>query len=80
MLRRLSSIDEVRKEYERVRKPFVTRIQDAALWGGKAAGWRSAPARWLRNSLFSVATHITPMRKASLELTAGINPAEKQWL
>lgn len=66
--------------YEKLRKPFVTRIQNAALLGGQMASWTSAPARALRNTLLKALTRVGPMRRASMRLTAGYNPAEQEWL
>ena len=68
------------RRYQELRKPFVTRIQKAAWFGGQIADWRSAPARGLRDVLFRLAAGFGPMRRASMRLTAGFNPAEQSYL
>jgi 2-polyprenyl-6-methoxyphenol hydroxylase-like FAD-dependent oxidoreductase len=68
------------QRYQQVRKPFVTRIQKAAWFGGQIADWRSAPARGLRDALFRLVGGFAPMRHASMRLTAGYNPAEQAYL
>ena len=66
--------------YERIRKPFVTRIQRTALFGGRMASWTSPVARSLRDTVMRVGSRIVPLRHASMRLTAGYNPREQLWL
>ncbi|HSC29728.1 MAG TPA: NAD(P)/FAD-dependent oxidoreductase [Vicinamibacterales bacterium] len=68
------------ERYEAIRKPFVTRIQNAALFGGRLAAFTSTPARALRDLFFLAGSRITPLRRASMRLTAGYNPAEQPYL
>lgn len=71
---------EAGQRYQQIRKPFVTRIQDAAWLGGRIASWRSASARALRDRFLMLGARFTPMRRASMRLTAGFNPAERPYL
>ena len=80
MLAQSDDVAGVGRAYEEIRRPFVTRIQATALMGGRMAGWRSAPARALRDAAFSLASRIPPVRRSSLRLVAGINPKEQAWL
>lgn len=73
-------IEAAARRYEHIRKPFVTRIQDAAWVGGRAASFRSRPARALRDTVIRLSTLIGPARHASMKLTAGYNPAEQEFL
>ena len=66
--------------YERIRRPFVTRIQDAAWVGGRAASWTSAPARTIRDGAIRLSNRIALARRGSMMLTAGYNPAEQEFL
>jgi len=66
--------------YQHLRKPFVTRIQDAALLGGRIASWTSPPARGLRDWFLRAGTTIPALRRASMRLTSGLNPAEEAYL
>ena len=66
--------------YEQIRRPFVTRIQDAAWVGGRAASWTSAPARTIRDGAIRLSNRIALARRASMMLTAGYNPAEQEYL
>jgi len=66
--------------YEQIRRPFVTRIQDAAWVGGRAASWTSAPARTIRDGAIRLSNRIALARRASMMLTAGYNPAEQEFL
>jgi 2-polyprenyl-6-methoxyphenol hydroxylase-like FAD-dependent oxidoreductase len=75
-----ADVEAAASRYERIRKPFVTRIQDAAWLGGRAASFTSRPARALRDSVIRFSTLIGPARRASLKLTAGYNPAEQEFL
>jgi 2-polyprenyl-6-methoxyphenol hydroxylase-like FAD-dependent oxidoreductase len=73
-------IERAASRYEQVRKPFVTRIQDAAWLGGRAASFKSRPARAFRDSVMRLSNRIGPARRASMLLTAGYNPAEQEFL
>ena len=66
--------------YERMRKPFVTRIQNAALFGGRLAAWTSRPARAIRDLCLMAGSRVAPLRRASMRLTAGYNPSEQPYL
>ena len=66
--------------YEQIRRPFVTRIQDAAWVGGRAASWTSASARTIRDGAIRLSNRIALARRASMMLTAGYNPAEQEYL
>ena len=75
-----SDVASAAAQYERLRKPFVTRIQDAAWIGGKIASWTSTPARALRDTMIRSLQYIGPIRRSSMLLTAGYNPAEQPHL
>jgi 2-polyprenyl-6-methoxyphenol hydroxylase-like FAD-dependent oxidoreductase len=66
--------------YEQIRKPFVTRIQDAAWYGGRFASLRSPALRGIRDTMIRASSVIGPARRASMKLTAGYNPAEQEYL
>jgi 2-polyprenyl-6-methoxyphenol hydroxylase-like FAD-dependent oxidoreductase len=66
--------------YEEIRKPFVTRIQRTALFGGAIASWTSPLARLARDSFFRFGSSIGPVRRSSMQLTAGYNRAEQSLL
>jgi 2-polyprenyl-6-methoxyphenol hydroxylase-like FAD-dependent oxidoreductase len=66
--------------YEHIRKPFVTRIQDAAWIGGRFASMTSVPARAFRDTMIRFSDRIGPARRSSMKLTAGYNPAEQEYL
>ena len=68
---------EAGRRYEQLRRPFVTRIQNAALMGGRMAGWKNPLARALRDQSMKAFVHIAPIRKASLKLTSGYTPVEQ---
>ena len=68
------------ERYQQIRKPFVTRTQDAAWYGGKMASWKSAPARALRDGFIKYGTRLSPLRRSSIKLTAGFNPAEDAYI
>jgi len=67
-------------EYERIRKPFVTRIQRTALFGGLMASWTSPVPRYLRDTFMRAGARVGPLRHAAMRLTAGFNPREQTWL
>jgi 2-polyprenyl-6-methoxyphenol hydroxylase-like FAD-dependent oxidoreductase len=73
-------IEAAATRYEQIRKPFVTRIQDAAWLGGRMASLKSAPMRAVRDSVIRLSQAIAPARRASMKLTAGYNPAEQEYL
>jgi len=77
---RAVGIQEVGATYMRIRKKFVTRIQQSALMGGEMAAWTFAPLRYFRDSLFRTVSRVGSMRRASLELASGYNPAELEWI
>ena len=66
--------------YEGIRKPFVTRIQRTALFGGTIASWTLPFARFARDSVFRIGSRVGPVRRSSMLLTAGFNPAEQALL
>lgn len=71
---------EAGRRYEQLRRPFVTRIQNAALFGGRMAAWRNPVARVARDAFFLLSMRVPPIRRASLRLTSGYNPAEQPFL
>jgi 2-polyprenyl-6-methoxyphenol hydroxylase-like FAD-dependent oxidoreductase len=71
---------EAGRRYEQLRRPFVTKIQNAALLGGRLASWRNPVTRAVRDSLFRVITNFPPLLRSSLLLSAGYNPAEQHYL
>ena len=71
---------DVGRRYEQLRRPFVTRIQNAALLGGRMAAWTNPAARALRAAMLRTAGSIAPLRNASLRLVSGYNPAEQPFL
>jgi 2-polyprenyl-6-methoxyphenol hydroxylase-like FAD-dependent oxidoreductase len=73
-------IDAAAARYEQIRKPFVTRIQDAAWYGGRFASLKSPMLRALRDTAIRLSNVIGPARRASMLLTAGYNPAEQEYL
>lgn len=74
------SLRDAGETYERVRRKFVTRIQQSALMGGEMASWTWAPLRFVRDTLFRAVSRIGSMRRGSLELASGYNPAELAWI
>jgi len=80
LVRMNGDVETAAARYEQIRKLFVTRIQDAAWLGGRAASFTSRPARAFRDSVIRLSNHIGPARRASLLLTAGYNPAEQEFL
>jgi 2-polyprenyl-6-methoxyphenol hydroxylase-like FAD-dependent oxidoreductase len=80
MLRRAAasekSLDDVADEYTNLRRPFVTKIQRTARQSGDLAAKTSAPARLARNLVFAASRNFAALRRRSLLLSAGYNPAE----
>lgn len=74
------ALARVGARYEAIRRPFVTRLQDAALHGGWMASFRSPVARWARDHALRLSQTIGAARLASLRLIAGWNPAEQDLL
>ena len=68
------------QKYERMRKPFVTRIQDVAWLGGRLASWKSKPARAMRDAFLRLGDRVGPLRRSSMLLAAGYNPLEQEYL
>ena len=71
---------EAGRRYEQLRQPFVTKIQNAALLGGRVASWRNPMARAVRDTLLLLTIRVPAARRASLRLTSGYNPAEQPFL
>ena len=68
------------RRYEQLRKPFVTRLQRAALMGGRVAAWTSKYARAVRDGGMLFLDRVGPIRRSSMKLAAGHNPAEEPYL
>ena len=68
------------RRHEQLRKPFVTRLQRAALMGGRMAAWTSKSARGARDGSLRFLDRVGPIRRASMKLAAGFNPAEEPYL
>ncbi|MGH7459538.1 MAG: FAD-dependent oxidoreductase [Longimicrobiales bacterium] len=68
------------RRYEQLRRPFVTRLQNAALLGGRCAAWRNPLARAVRDTFIQVTTRIPTVHRSSLMLTGGYNPLEQPFL
>ncbi|MGH7469309.1 MAG: FAD-dependent oxidoreductase [Longimicrobiales bacterium] len=71
---------EAGRRYEQLRRPFVTRIQNAALIGGRLASLKNPAARALRDTALRMVMQLAPLQRSSLKLTAGYNPAEQPYL
>ena len=67
------------RRYEQLRKPFVTRLQRAALMGGRIASWKSKYARGMRDGTLRLLDRVGPVRRASMKIAAGYNPAEEPY-
>jgi len=74
------ALARVGARYEAIRRPFVTRLQNAALLGGWMASFRSPAARWMRDHAVRLSQGIESTRRASLRLLAGANRAEYELL
>ncbi|HSL68660.1 MAG TPA: NAD(P)/FAD-dependent oxidoreductase [Longimicrobiales bacterium] len=72
--------EQAARRYEQLRKPFVKRLQNAAWLGGQAAHWRSGYARALRDGALRLIDRVGPVRRESMRLAAGYNPAEDPYL
>jgi 2-polyprenyl-6-methoxyphenol hydroxylase-like FAD-dependent oxidoreductase len=68
------------RRYEQLRKPFVRRLQRAALMGGRIASWTSKYARGMRDGTLRFLDHVGPIRRTSMKIAAGYNPAEEPYL
>jgi 2-polyprenyl-6-methoxyphenol hydroxylase-like FAD-dependent oxidoreductase len=68
------------RRYEQLRRPFVTRIQNAALLGGRMAASKNPVARALRNGLLRLSSRLPSVFRTSMLLTAGYHPAELPYL
>ena len=67
-------------KYEEIRKPFVTQIQRTARFGGQMASWTSPVPSLLRDTFFRAGSHVGPIRRSAMRLTAGFSPREQAWL
>lgn len=68
-------------EYERIRRPFVNRLQGAAHRIGRASGLRSPLARAGRNAFFAMGDRWFPWAvRPTRVLAAGFNPLEQPHL
>jgi 2-polyprenyl-6-methoxyphenol hydroxylase-like FAD-dependent oxidoreductase len=75
-----SPLAEVGREYESIRRWFVSQTQRAAWRLGVAAEWRSPLARSLRDWTIRFLSKLRPLRRRDLLLLAGYNPREKHYL
>ncbi|HTN81526.1 MAG TPA: hypothetical protein VMK16_17780, partial [Acidimicrobiales bacterium] len=66
-------------QYERVRKRFVTRVQDTARQVGQIAAWSSFFSRSVRNNVLSVFDRFDALSRPGMLLGAGFNPAEQEF-
>jgi 2-polyprenyl-6-methoxyphenol hydroxylase-like FAD-dependent oxidoreductase len=76
-LRDGGDLEAVGQTYDRLRRPFVTRIQTRARQVGALAAATSAPGRWLRDWLLAVTGHLGWLNRREMLLLAGYNPAEE---
>lgn len=79
-LRSGSSLADVGREYDWVRRQFVNRTQSAAWRLGVAAQWTSPAARSIRDLVIRILSRSRPLSRRQLLLVAGYNPREKQHL
>jgi 2-polyprenyl-6-methoxyphenol hydroxylase-like FAD-dependent oxidoreductase len=68
------TLEGVAQEYERVRRRFVRKQQKVSRRVAKIAGWSSAPARVLRNTLLPL------IRATAIDVAAGVNPLENPYM
>jgi 2-polyprenyl-6-methoxyphenol hydroxylase-like FAD-dependent oxidoreductase len=66
-------------KYERIRKRFVTRIQDTARQVGLIAAWSSFFSRSVRNNVLSVFDRFDALSRPGMLLGAGFNPSEQEF-
>ncbi|MBI3272047.1 MAG: FAD-dependent monooxygenase [Planctomycetes bacterium] len=71
---------EVGREYEALRKPFVSRVQAAARRAGRVAALQFMPARWLRDGLLRLGGGAPGFQRETLLMVAGYNPSEEPFL
>jgi len=71
------TLDEVGREFERVRRRFVTKTQAMAWRWGEMAKWTSPLARSFRAGLFRLMAPRAGMMRSALLTSAGYNPAEE---
>jgi 2-polyprenyl-6-methoxyphenol hydroxylase-like FAD-dependent oxidoreductase len=75
-----SSLAEVGREYESIRRQFVDQTQTAAWRLGVVAQWRSPLARSLRDRTIRFLSKLRPLSRTDLLLLAGHNPREEHYL
>ncbi|MBI3964749.1 MAG: FAD-dependent monooxygenase [Chloroflexi bacterium] len=75
----LAELDAVGREYERVRKPFVTRVQTTSRQIGWLASLRARPARLARDLLVTTLDCVPALRRRALLLGAGYNLADESY-
>jgi 2-polyprenyl-6-methoxyphenol hydroxylase-like FAD-dependent oxidoreductase len=68
------------RRYQALRKPFVTRLQRTALFGGQMAAWKSDFAQKFRNRAMRFFNDFGVTQRAAMKLTAGYNPAEEPYI
>jgi 2-polyprenyl-6-methoxyphenol hydroxylase-like FAD-dependent oxidoreductase len=79
-LRSGSSLAEVGREYDWIRRQFVDRTQAAGWRLGVAAQWTSPFARSVRDLVIRILSRSRPLSRRDLLLVAGDNPREKHYL
>ncbi len=80
LLAEQDDLSVVAREYEALRRPFVTKIQKTAHRMGSFLGAENAPARWLRDLALQLGGRSDWLMQSSLKLMAGYQPAEERFL
>ncbi len=75
-----SSLSDVGRAYEHIRRRFIARTQTAAWRVGVAAQWTSPLAIALRDSAIRMLSRSHTLRRRDLLLVAGYNPREDKYL
>jgi 2-polyprenyl-6-methoxyphenol hydroxylase-like FAD-dependent oxidoreductase len=75
-LREGTPLEEAGRAYDALRRPFVGRIQKTARQIGQLAAMTSPVGRCLQKTAFFLTRAIGPLRRQSLRLATGYNPAE----
>jgi 2-polyprenyl-6-methoxyphenol hydroxylase-like FAD-dependent oxidoreductase len=73
-------LEAVGRQYESIRKAFVTRIQQAARLVGRVAELSWEPACRVRNTMMKNAMRLHRLNRSSMLQAAGYNPRETAFL
>jgi 2-polyprenyl-6-methoxyphenol hydroxylase-like FAD-dependent oxidoreductase len=73
------ALESAGQAYDRLRRPFVLRIQGTSRRIGSMASWSSAPARLFRNLAMRATSKLGFLRRRTMFLGAGYHPAEESF-